>query len=69
MKVERLRTPVIVESKEIASPCANPLCEALTLTICETFGSEFWCQTMRPVAETMTTAIMKRFQIILKKQP
>ena len=58
-----------VESREIASLRANPLFEALTLTICEVFESEFWCETMRPVAETITAEIMKRFQIIPKDQP
>jgi hypothetical protein len=56
---------VIVESKETA----NPLFEVLTLTICQTFESEFWCETMRPAAEKITAAIMKRFQIIPKDQP
>jgi hypothetical protein len=60
---------VIVESKEVASLPANPLFEALTLTICDAFESEFWCETMRPVAETITAEIMKRFQFIPKGQP
>jgi hypothetical protein len=60
---------VIVESKEIASLRANPIFEALTLTICETFESEFRCETMRPVAETISAEIMKRFQISPKDQP
>jgi hypothetical protein len=60
---------VMVESKEIASLRATPLFEALTLTICETFASGFWCETMRPVAETISAEIMKRFQVIPKDQP
>jgi hypothetical protein len=59
----------MVESREIASLRANPLFEALTLTICEVFESEFWCESMRPVAETITAEMMKRFQIIPKDQP
>jgi len=60
---------VIVEPKEIASLRTNPLFETLTLTICEVFESEFWCETMRPVAETITAEMMKRFQISPKDRP
>lgn len=60
---------MIVESREIVNLRDDPLFEALTLTICEIFESEFWCETMRPVAETITAEMMKRFEIIPKDQP
>jgi hypothetical protein len=60
---------VIAESRETANLRANPLFETLTLTICGIFESEFWSATMRPVAETITAEMMKRFQIIPKNQP
>ena len=58
---------VTVESQETASLRASLLFEAVTQAICETFESEYWCETMRPVAETITVNLMKRFQIIPKR--
>ena len=55
-----------VESGETANSSADSLFEALTLTICEFFASEFWCETMRPVAEKIAAEMLKRFQIIPK---
>lgn len=60
---------MIVESKKVASLPASRLFDAITLVICQTFESEYWCETMRPVAETITAEIMKHFQIIPKDQP
>lgn len=60
---------VIVESQQTASLRANSLFEALTLTICQAIEGEYWCETMRPVAETISAELMKRFQIIPKEQP
>jgi hypothetical protein len=57
---------VKVESKESANSSADPLFEALTLMICDLFASEFWCETMRPLAEKIAAEMMKRFQIIPK---
>jgi hypothetical protein len=34
--------------------------------ICELFASEFWCETMGPLAEKIAAEMMKRFQIIPK---
>lgn len=59
---------MIVESQEAVSLRANPLFEALTLTICQAIEGEYWCETMRPVAETISAELMKRFQIIPKER-
>ena len=63
---ERPESTVKVESGETANSSADPLFEVLTLTICELFASEFWCETMRPVAEKIAAEMLKRFQIIPK---
>jgi hypothetical protein len=60
---------VNVESKKTANSCADPLLEMLTLTICELFASEFWCETMRPLAEKIAGEMMTRFHILPKEQP
>ena len=60
---------MIVESQKTASLRENPLFEALTLTICQAIEGEYWCETMRPVAETISAELIKRFQIIPKEQP
>ncbi len=59
---------MIVESQEAVSLRTNPLFEALTLTICQAIEGEYWCETMRPVAETISAELMKRFQIIPKER-
>jgi hypothetical protein len=56
---------VKAESRETANSSADPL-ETLTLMICELFASEFWCETMGPLAEKIAAEMMKRFQIIPK---
>ena len=60
---------MIVQSQEAASLRANPLFEALALTICQAIEGEYWCETMRPVAETISVELMKRFEIIPKERP
>ena len=63
---ERPESLVKVESRETADSSADPLFETLTLMICELFASEFWCETMGPLAEKIAAEMMKRFQIIPK---
>jgi NhaP-type Na+/H+ and K+/H+ antiporter len=63
---ERQGSLLKVESGETANSSADPIFEALTLTICELFASEFWSETMRPLAEKIAAEMTKRFQIIPK---
>jgi hypothetical protein len=63
---ERPESLAKVESRETANSNADPLFEMLTLMICELFASEFWCETMRPLAEKIAGEMMKRFEIIPK---
>jgi hypothetical protein len=66
---EHQGTLLKVESGETANSSADPIFEALTLTICELFVLEYWCETMRPLAEKIAAEMLKRFQIIPKDQP
>ncbi len=57
---------LVVEPRPLANPSTDPLHEVLTLMICDLFASEFWCQTMRPLAEKIAAEIIRRFQIVPK---
>jgi hypothetical protein len=59
---------VDVQSGATIDPSTDPLVEVLTLTICALFASEFWCETMRPLAEKIAGEMLKRFRVIPKEQ-
>jgi hypothetical protein len=61
---ERQESFVKAESSDAANLSADPLVEALTLTICELFASEYWCETMQPLAEKIAAEMIKRFEVI-----
>jgi hypothetical protein len=66
---ERQECLIDVESGATIDPSTDPLLEVLALTICALSASEFWCETMRPLAEKIAGEMLKRFEIIPKTNP